>query len=159
MKFIIIDKTPTIEMEDKTNPLWRSHQISFILTFLSSLEYGCIFAEWAENQSRAIWEYTSKLPCHIKMESEGQIFVLDNLSLFRMLLARLGIITVNNSYIGAGTFSLRFREEPVNKKFYAAYLANTSELGYWIKLYSLGVNDSFEEPSINEWHDISAVSS
>jgi hypothetical protein len=135
MKIITIEQNTDRKGIDTSDPNWKHNAYSHILTFLTTLKSGCIIAEWSRKEQKAVWNYAKETSYSLKPEKySGEIFVQDNLSCFRMILAALGSAIIDNAYIGGGTFKIQFSNEKKESKLYAMIFANEKDLGYWIKL-------------------------
>ena len=136
MKIVEIEKIEKLDDVDSSGPYWKRDTASYILTYLAMMSSGCIVAEWSKAMGNSKWFY-SKEPCFsLKPEKyDGEIIVQKDISSFRMLLAGLGSATIEETYLGAGTFKVRFKNECDSSKLMAIVFSNEQSLGYWIKLH------------------------
>jgi hypothetical protein len=102
---------------------------------LSSVSSGEVFAEWSEGEKEAVWQYASeRSSCLRPPKVEKQLFKQDELSCFRSVIARIGNAAIDDTYLGAGVFKIRFAGKLEGNKRFAAFLVNDREVGYLIKL-------------------------
>jgi hypothetical protein len=135
LKIVTIEKTDKPDCLDISHPNWKQDTCYYILTYLASMPSGCITAEWSRANHEVIWNYMTR-PCYLlKPDStEGQILVHKDVSQFRMILAAWGNATLDDTYIGAGTFRIKFKDETEDDKLYAIIFGNERGIGYWIQL-------------------------
>jgi hypothetical protein len=135
LKIIEIEKIKTLDDIDNDGTNWKRDTAFYILTTIANLSSGCIVAEWSRTTNNAVWFYSTE-PCFsLKPENfEGGILIQEDISCFRMLLAALGFESVGQTYLGAGTFKVRFKNEYEESKLLAIIFSNEQGLGYWIKL-------------------------
>ena len=139
MKTIEIEKIETLNDIDCDDAHWKFDIVNYILTSLTALPSGCIMAEWLPMASHVTWFYTTTPYISLKPESfEGEILTIDNIIDFRIILGALGMTTLEEGYLGAGTFKVRFKNECEDSKFLAIVFSNKRETGHWIKLYVIG---------------------
>lgn len=136
MKTIEIEKIETLNDVDSNGPNWKRDTVYYILTSLAALPSGCIVAEWSKAAGNVKWFYTTQ-PCFLlKPENfEGVLLKQENINDFRMVLNALGFITLEEVYLGIGTFKICFKNGSESDRLYAIIFSNLKGLGYWIKLH------------------------
>ncbi|MCB9849333.1 MAG: hypothetical protein H6817_01360 [Phycisphaerales bacterium] len=134
-KTVEIVEVPAFSGSDLDGPYWKQKAIGYLLTLLSDMPQGCIFANPAKSDDTVRWQYSSE-PCTTLWPDrvDGEVLVHPR-GWFRSILGTLGMFLADELYMGGGTFILRFKGREQESELMGIIFGNTTPTGYWAKLF------------------------